>query len=199
MFKFEEKNYIQSRYHFLHSLDAQSFAHMMVECHLNFGYPSEYDLFLAQSVLQYISVRNLPAAEEFFFHYVKVHPAVKKVKLPNNDSIECFESPLINFLLFLIKALKKFVYFLKGFTYFNSIFHPLGFCNFFPFAQLNFFTAFSSKVFESGELVNSNNEFLFYLKNHAQCPRNVVKPHFLNINISMKHSLEILSLLSFYR
>ena len=47
-----EKNYIQARYHLLHSEDGKNCALMLVECHVNNGYPSEVDLFIAQAVLQ---------------------------------------------------------------------------------------------------------------------------------------------------
>ncbi|XP_048764330.1 Golgi to ER traffic protein 4 homolog isoform X3 [Ostrea edulis] len=48
----EEKNYGQARYHLLHSQDGQNCALMLIECHVNGGYPYEVDLFIAQAVLQ---------------------------------------------------------------------------------------------------------------------------------------------------
>lgn len=100
----KEKNYIQARYHFLHSLDSESFGFMLIECHLNFGYPSEYDLFLAQALFQFLTLRNLKSAEQLFFVYCKNHPMVKKSKI--NEQF--FESATINFLFFLLTTLKEY-------------------------------------------------------------------------------------------
>lgn len=117
-----EKNYVQARYHFLHSLDARSFAQMTIECHMNFGYPSEFDLFLAQNLLLYLTLRQLRGAEEFFDHYVSNHPSVVKTKISpvsssaapaaaagsdTTSSIDYYESPLINFVHLLILVLKR--------------------------------------------------------------------------------------------
>ena len=49
-----EKNYSQSRYHFLHSQDGEGCGTMLVEYHITAGYPSEVDLFVAQAVLQWV-------------------------------------------------------------------------------------------------------------------------------------------------
>lgn len=49
-----EKNYQQSRYHFIHSTDGNGCATMLIEYHIKKGYPSEVDLFIAQTVLQYV-------------------------------------------------------------------------------------------------------------------------------------------------
>lgn len=99
----KERNYVQARYHFLHSLDAKSFAYMLIECHLNFGFPSEYDIFLAQSIFQYLTLRNLTSAEELFNVYTMNHPSIRKSKL--NDKF--FESQILNFMYFLINTLKE--------------------------------------------------------------------------------------------
>lgn len=102
-----EKNYVQARYHFLHSLDAQSFAHMIVECHLNFGFPSEYDLFLVQAVLQYLSLRNAPCAREFFKVYTENHPQTVKKHIDSNSKIELYDHPLVNFTNLLLKVIEN--------------------------------------------------------------------------------------------
>lgn len=51
-FFFSEKNYVQARYHYLHSADGKNLAAMLIEYHTMLGYPSEVDLFIAQTVLQ---------------------------------------------------------------------------------------------------------------------------------------------------
>lgn len=71
---------------------------MLIECHLNYGYPSEAILFLTQNVLQYLCLRNLVTAEEFYEHYIKNHPSIH-----GNTS----KFPLINFLKFLFIAIKN--------------------------------------------------------------------------------------------
>jgi hypothetical protein len=93
-----EKNYIKSRYHFLHSTDGESFSKMMIECHLKYGYPSEVDLFLTQSVLQYLCLRNQDTAYEFYNHFKSNHPLIDQQKKN--------ELPLLNFLNFLFISIK---------------------------------------------------------------------------------------------
>lgn len=45
-----------SRYHFLRSSDGEACASMLIEYSVMCGYPSEFDMFIAQAVLQYVSV-----------------------------------------------------------------------------------------------------------------------------------------------
>jgi hypothetical protein len=71
---------------------------MIVQCHLNFGFPSEYDLFLAQSILQYLFLRNIKTALSFYETYLKIHPYAK---LTDKNY------PLINFCDFLIQTVKS--------------------------------------------------------------------------------------------
>lgn len=91
-----EENYVQSRYHFLHSTDGTSCAKMLIECHLNYGYPSEAVLFLMQNVLQYLCLRNLKTAREFYDQYLKNHP----------DMTTPEKYPLCNFLKFLFVSIQ---------------------------------------------------------------------------------------------
>ena len=100
-----EKNYVKARYHFLHSTDADSFSQMMIECHHNYGFPSEVELFLTQVVLQLLCLRNLKTAVDFFNHYVKHH-----------SQIDADTQPLVNFLNFLFSAIK-----LKRVSIFNTL------------------------------------------------------------------------------
>ncbi len=84
--------------------------------HMNYGLPSEYDLFLAQAILQYLSLRNITEASKLFKSYVLYHPKLakeSKTKTPetsNNtesDELLTFESPLINFSNLLILSLRR--------------------------------------------------------------------------------------------
>ncbi|KAK2187110.1 hypothetical protein NP493_179g04051 [Ridgeia piscesae] len=54
-----EKNYAQSRYHFLHSSDGEGCAAMLIEYQVTAGFQSEIDMFIAQAVLQYLCLKNL--------------------------------------------------------------------------------------------------------------------------------------------
>ena len=47
-----EKNYAESRQHFLFSDDGKSCGEMLVQFHLEQGFPTEVDLFIVQTVLQ---------------------------------------------------------------------------------------------------------------------------------------------------
>lgn len=55
-FSFPEHNYPQARYHYLHSMDGKGCAAMLLEYHVQQGYPSEVDLFITQAVLQLVHV-----------------------------------------------------------------------------------------------------------------------------------------------
>ena len=92
-----EDNYILARYHFLHSFNGEQFANMIIEMHTNYGYPSECDLFLTQSVLQLLYLRNETTAENFYKFYLKSHPQLKV-----NSQL-----PLVNFVNFLFLTIKK--------------------------------------------------------------------------------------------
>jgi hypothetical protein len=76
---------------------------MIVECHLNFGFRAEYDLFLVQSVLQILTLRNRSAAVEFFRTYTEAHPFVTRRGL-TDSGLEIFEQPLVNFTQLVLRA-----------------------------------------------------------------------------------------------
>lgn len=95
----KEKNYQQSRYHFIHSTDGYNCATMLIEYHIKKGYPSEVDLFIAQTVLQYLCLKNKTTASAAFHTYTRKHPAV--------SSEYPFLLPLLNFLEFLLQAIER--------------------------------------------------------------------------------------------
>lgn len=95
----KEKNYQQSRYHFIHSSDGDGCATMLIEYHITKGYPSEVDLFIAQTVLQYLCLKNKTTASTAFYTYTEKHPAVS-TGFP-------FLLPLLNFLQFLLQAIER--------------------------------------------------------------------------------------------
>jgi len=78
---------------------------MLIEYHITKGYPNEVDLFIAQTVLQYLCLKNKSTASTAFHTYTEKHPAV--------TSGFPFLLPLLNFLEFLLQAIEreKLVYF----------------------------------------------------------------------------------------
>jgi len=92
------KKYPESRQHFLQSCDGQGCGHMLVEFHLGRGYQSELDLFIGQTVLQYLCLKKLLEAANVFRTYTKNHPSIK--------SDPPFSHPLLNFLWLLLISIK---------------------------------------------------------------------------------------------
>ena len=88
---------------------------------MNYGLPSEYDLFLTQAILQYLSLRNITEAINLFKSFIQYHPKfAKESKIKPQEACSStsssktepneflsFESPLINFINLLILSLKK--------------------------------------------------------------------------------------------
>ena len=99
----QEKNYKDSRYHYLRSYDGRSFAIMLIEAHQTLGYPSEIDLFIAQTVLQYLLLRNFHTAYLVFVTYVEKHPKIQQQ--PPGPFNQVY--PMLNFLWFLLLCFKK--------------------------------------------------------------------------------------------
>ncbi|XP_022095557.1 Golgi to ER traffic protein 4 homolog [Acanthaster planci] len=94
----QEKNYFEARYHFLHSCDGEGCASMLVEYHVANGYPSEVDMFVAQAVFQYLCLKNKACATLTFHMYTEKHPAI--------SSGPPFILPLLNFLWFMLMAIE---------------------------------------------------------------------------------------------
>ena len=99
----QERNYKDSRYHYLRSHDGRSFAIMLIEAHQTLGYPSEIDLFIAQTVLQYLLLRNFHTAYLVFVTYVEEHPKIRQPAPGPFNNVY----PMLNFLWFLLLCLKK--------------------------------------------------------------------------------------------
>ena len=75
---------------------------MLVEFHLGKGFNTEYDLFIGQTVLQYLCLKKLLEAANVFRTYTKNHPSIK--------SEPPFSHPLLNFLWLLLVAIKVIIY-----------------------------------------------------------------------------------------
>ncbi|XP_033630590.1 Golgi to ER traffic protein 4 homolog [Asterias rubens] len=95
----KEKNYLEARYHFLHSYDGEGCATMLIEYHVANGYPSEVDMFVAQAVFQYLCLKNKACATLTFHIYTEKHPAI--------ESGPPFILPLLNFLWFMLMAVES--------------------------------------------------------------------------------------------
>ncbi|EMP30630.1 Golgi to ER traffic protein 4 like protein [Chelonia mydas] len=92
----KEQNYCESRYHFLHSMDGEGCANMLVEYSSSRGYRSEVDMFVAQAVLQFLCLKNKTSASVVFTTYTQKHPSIEKGPP--------FVQPLLNFIWFLLLA-----------------------------------------------------------------------------------------------
>lgn len=98
----KEKNFCDSRMHFLYSSDnGNNCALMLVEYQTSIGYPFEVDLMIAQFVLQVLCIENWQLAHNTFYGYTSNHPLIRSSKAP-------FTTPLLNFLCFLFIAIEKF-------------------------------------------------------------------------------------------
>jgi len=97
-----EKNFVESRLHFVHSSDSgDDCALMLVEYQTSLGYPTEVDLFIAQFVLQVLCIKNKSMANKTFHAYTSKHPSIN---CPNPP----FILPLLNFLWFLLLAVDRY-------------------------------------------------------------------------------------------
>ncbi|XP_067936092.1 Golgi to ER traffic protein 4 homolog [Watersipora subatra] len=96
----QEKSLHAAQYHFLYATDGENFGKFLADFHCNHGgYPYEVDLFIAQIVLQLLCLKNWTTANVTFCTYVNSHPDVQK-----EDTL--FYPPLLNFLHFLLQAVK---------------------------------------------------------------------------------------------
>jgi len=95
----QNKQYTESRQHFLHSQDGEGCGYMLVEFHLALGYGSELDLFIAQTVLQYLCLKKSLAASTAFLAYTAEHPRIR-CGPPYNSH------PLLNFIWFLLLSIQ---------------------------------------------------------------------------------------------
>ncbi|XP_070580520.1 Golgi to ER traffic protein 4 homolog [Ptychodera flava] len=94
----KEKNYCESRYHFIHSYDGKACASMLVEYATAKGYPSEVDMFVTQAVLQLLCLKNEKTASVVFYTYTEKHPDI--------ETGPPFMKPLLNFVWFLLLAIQ---------------------------------------------------------------------------------------------
>jgi len=96
----QTKQYSQARQHFLHSLDGEGCGIMLAEFQLTLGYGSEVDIFIAQTVLQYLVLKKSVPASTAFQAYTMEHP-----KLPSCPPFHCH--PLLNFVWLLLLSIQS--------------------------------------------------------------------------------------------
>ncbi|KXJ14956.1 Golgi to ER traffic protein 4 homolog [Exaiptasia diaphana] len=96
----QEKHYSESRYHFLYAHDGLQCAKMLIEFATTRGYPGEQDLFITQTVLQFLCLPNATTASIVFFEYTNLHPDFTGKKPP-------FPKPLLNFVWLLLLAIQR--------------------------------------------------------------------------------------------
>jgi len=94
----QNKQYPEARQHFLQSSDGEGCGSMLVEFHLTRGYGSELDLFIAQTVLQYLCLKKSIAASTAFLAYTTEHPRI--------GSGPPYSNPLLNFIWFLLLSIQ---------------------------------------------------------------------------------------------
>jgi len=94
----KQGKYPESRQHFLHSCDGEGCGSMLIEFHTVKGFSSEMDLFIAQTVFQYLCLKKHLVAAVAFYAYTQGHPKIQKGPPYSN--------PLLNFLWFLLLAIE---------------------------------------------------------------------------------------------
>lgn len=98
----KEKNYPDSRCHYIYSSDnGHNCALMLVEYQMESAYSYEVDLMIAQFVFQVLCIKNQQLAHNVFYFYTLNHPKIRNTKPP-------FITPLLNFICFLFIAIDKF-------------------------------------------------------------------------------------------
>jgi len=94
----KQGKYPESRQHFLHSCDGEGCGSMLVEFQSKKGFNSEMDLFIAQTVFQYLCLKKHLVAAVAFYAYTTGHPKIQRGPPYSN--------PLLNFLWFLLLAIE---------------------------------------------------------------------------------------------
>lgn len=96
----EEKCYAQARHHFIYSQDGKGCAKLLIEFQRSQGFKDEADLFIAQTVLQYLCLKNKSTANQTFTSYTEQHPSILRSGPP-------YLLPLLNFIWFLLQAIES--------------------------------------------------------------------------------------------
>lgn len=92
------KRYSESRQNFLQSCDGSGCGRMLVEFHTCKGYPTEVDLFIVNTVLQYLVLRKHVVAAWALKAYTENHPSIKRGPP--------YKHPLLNFIWLLLLSIE---------------------------------------------------------------------------------------------
>uniref|UniRef100_A0A914CQG6 Golgi to ER traffic protein 4 homolog n=1 Tax=Acrobeloides nanus TaxID=290746 RepID=A0A914CQG6_9BILA len=103
-----EKNWPAARTHFLLADQPEKFAEFLIDLHTGCAFQSEYDLFIAQAVLQVLCQRKVKVANVLFQSYTAKHPQIQ--------SEPPYKSPLLNFIWLLLMAIS-----LRNLAYFTEL------------------------------------------------------------------------------
>ncbi|XP_017102279.1 Golgi to ER traffic protein 4 homolog [Drosophila bipectinata] len=93
-----EGNVEAARHHYLLCQDGSLSGRVLIEISQSRGFQSEVDLFLAQAVLQQLSLKDRKTAEDTFTEYTRSHSKLLRHEFP-------YKEPLINFLYFLFRLI----------------------------------------------------------------------------------------------
>lgn len=93
-----EKNIAQARHHLMLCGNGVLFGKFLLKLSQR-CLDKEVDLFIAQGILQLLSLKDTVTAERTFQTYVKLHPRIKHRQVP-------FDEPLLNFLYYLLETIK---------------------------------------------------------------------------------------------
>ena len=91
--------YSESRQNFLHSCDGSGCGKMLIEFQTVRGFPSEVDIFIAGTVLQYLAIKKQIVAAWALKSYTENHPAISRGPP--------FKHPLLNFIWLLLLAIEQ--------------------------------------------------------------------------------------------
>jgi len=94
------KRYSESRQNFLYSCDGSGCGKMLIDFHKDRGFSSEVDIFIVNTVLQYLVLRKHIVAAWALKSYTENHPEIGKTSPP-------FKHPLLNFIWLLILAIQQ--------------------------------------------------------------------------------------------
>jgi len=95
------KRYSESRQNFLYSCDGSGCGKMLIEFHKDRGYSSEVDVFIVNTVLQYLVLRKHIVAAWALKSYTENHPEIAKTSPPFK------QHPLLNFIWLLLLAIQQ--------------------------------------------------------------------------------------------
>ncbi|TGZ70899.1 hypothetical protein CRM22_002930 [Opisthorchis felineus] len=96
----QEGSFTEARFRIMLSFNGHAVGSFLIALHQRYGLRSEIDLFITQAVLQFLCMRQAPAAVLTFYTYTRGHP-----RLEPGPPFTRF--PLLNFVWFLMLAIER--------------------------------------------------------------------------------------------